>query len=249
MCLCVLTPWFELQTLIWASSQRLSKGCTFVHSFTFLFLSLPPIFSLLSYQILHTITPSRVATPTLASAAFSFEMKIWMQCCIQESFPTNLMWQLKAQRYNWKLKDLTHLGRDDPKRCNQMKIMSFIQTSLAETESASPKSTTLYVYNMSFVLVACLLNRWERAAKCIWDRGESALDTVPALLTDFLLHQYCCRTTYSIQSNCHRDWRESALANNPRRDVCQYIEPLVCRRPCLPTFSGVSQKTILRLII
>jgi hypothetical protein len=38
----------------------------------------------------------------------------------------------------------SHLGRDDPKRCIQMKIMPFIQTTLAHSESAQPKATTLY---------------------------------------------------------------------------------------------------------
>jgi hypothetical protein len=48
------------------------------------------------------------------------------------------------------------------------KIMPFIQTSLAQSESASPKATTLYVYNMPLfrvaLLHACLLNRWQRAS-------------------------------------------------------------------------------------
>jgi hypothetical protein len=56
----------------------------------------------------------------------------------------------------------SHMGRDEPKRCNQIKIMPFIKASLAEGQSARPKATTLYVYNMSLFLVACLLNRWQR---------------------------------------------------------------------------------------
>jgi hypothetical protein len=39
--------------------------------------------------------------------------------------------------------------------------MPFIQTCLAQSQRASPKATTLYVYNMSPFLVACLLNRWQ----------------------------------------------------------------------------------------
>ncbi len=58
----------------------------------------------------------------------------------------------------------SHLRRDDPKRCNQIMIMPFIQTCLAQSESASPKATTLYVYNMSLFRVACLLNRGQRAS-------------------------------------------------------------------------------------
>jgi hypothetical protein len=74
--------------------------------------------------------------------------------------------------HTWKLKDCqtgSHLGRDDPKRCNQIKIILFIQTSLAQSESASPKATSLYVYTRSLFLVACLPSRWQRAsrARCL----------------------------------------------------------------------------------
>jgi hypothetical protein len=47
-----------------------------------------------------------------------------------------------------------------PKRCHQIKIMPFIQTGVTYSESAHPKTTTRYVYNMSLFLVARLLNRW-----------------------------------------------------------------------------------------
>jgi hypothetical protein len=50
--------------------------------------------------------------------------------------------------------------------CNQIKIMSFLQVSLDQSDSASPKATTLYVYNMSLYLVACLLNRWKKSKQC-----------------------------------------------------------------------------------
>jgi hypothetical protein len=52
--------------------------------------------------------------------------------------------------------------------------MPFIQTCLAQSESASPKATTLYVYNMSLFLVACLLNRWQRAssARCLQKKAR-----------------------------------------------------------------------------
>ncbi len=55
----------------------------------------------------------------------------------------------------------THLV---PRKCNQTKIMTFIQTFLAESESASPKATTLYVHNMSLFLVACLINKAKQMA-------------------------------------------------------------------------------------
>jgi hypothetical protein len=64
------------------------------------------------------------------------------------------------------------------KRCNQIKIMPFIQTCLAQSQSASPKATMLYVHNMSLFLVACLLNRWQRAssARCL-DKKTRGLTT------------------------------------------------------------------------
>jgi hypothetical protein len=102
------------------------------------------------------------------------------------------------------------LSFQKPLKCNQIKIMPFIQTFLAQSESASPKATTLHVYNMSLFLVACLLSRWQRAssARCLQtkarglttprsskppspdsadviagrDRGEPAVCTAPALL-------------------------------------------------------------------
>jgi hypothetical protein len=75
----------------------------------------------------------------------------------------------------------SHLGRDDPKRCNQIKIMPFIQTCLTQSESASPKATTLYVYNVSLFLVACLLNRWQRAssARCLENQNKARGLTSP----------------------------------------------------------------------
>jgi hypothetical protein len=58
----------------------------------------------------------------------------------------------------------SQLGFYHPKWCNQIKIMPFIQTCLAQSQSASPKGTTLYVYNMSLYLVACLLNKCQSAS-------------------------------------------------------------------------------------
>jgi hypothetical protein len=43
---------------------------------------------------------------------------------------------------------------------NESQVMPVIQAYLAQSESASPKATTMYVYNMSLFLVTCLLNRW-----------------------------------------------------------------------------------------
>ena len=100
--------------------------------------------SLLSCQCFHALAPGRAATPTLAFVTFSFEVNV--NVCTKIS-------QTGA-----------HLGRDDPERCNQVKIMPFIQTSIGESQSAGPKAATRYVYNMSLFLVACLLDRWQRAS-------------------------------------------------------------------------------------
>jgi hypothetical protein len=43
----------------------------------------------------------------------------------------------------------------NPKRCNQIKIMPFIQPSLAPSKSASPKATTLHA---QYVAVSCCLS-------------------------------------------------------------------------------------------
>jgi hypothetical protein len=52
--------------------------------------------------------------------------------------------------------------------------MPFIQKCLAQSESASPKATKLYVCNMSLFVVACLLNRWQRAssARCLQKKAR-----------------------------------------------------------------------------
>ena len=54
-------------------------------------------------------------------------------------------------------------GRDDPKRCNQIKIMPFIQTCLAQSQSASPKATTLYVEQ--HVALSCGLSAKQMAKR------------------------------------------------------------------------------------
>ena len=105
-------------------------------------------------QSLHALAPGRAAMPTLAFAAFSFESNL--NACSKV------------------IQTGSHLGRDDPKRCNQIKIMPFIQTCLAQSESASPKATTLYVYTMSLFRVVCLLNRWKSAssARCLQKKAR-----------------------------------------------------------------------------
>ena len=92
--------------------------------------------SLLACQCVHALAPDRAATPTLAFAAISFEIKV--NACSKIS------------------QTGSHLARDDLKRFNQIKIMQFIQTSLAQSESARPKATALYAYKMTLFLVACL---------------------------------------------------------------------------------------------
>jgi hypothetical protein len=55
----------------------------------------------------------------------------------------------------WKLKDSqtgSHLGRHDPRRCNQIHIMPFMHTCLDHSQSESLKAITLYVCNMSYYI-------------------------------------------------------------------------------------------------
>jgi len=69
------------------------------------------------------------------------------------------------------------LGRDDPKQCDQIKIMPFIRTSLAQSENARPKANALYVYNVSLFLLACLLNKMATSKQCkVSIKGDQRLD-------------------------------------------------------------------------
>ena len=103
----------------------------------------------LSPNIFVLFSTARACTQTLAFAAFSFEGNVKTCSKISQTG--------------------SHQGRHDPKRCNQIKIMPFIQTSFRASESARPKATALYVYDMSLFLVACLLNRGKPAssARCL----------------------------------------------------------------------------------
>jgi hypothetical protein len=82
-------------------------------------------------SFISTENTGRATTPTLAFPAFSLNNQ-------------------KAVLHLSDLPDLTstfknsqtgpHLDRDDPERCNQLKIMPFIRTSLDQSESASLKA-------------------------------------------------------------------------------------------------------------
>jgi hypothetical protein len=150
--------------------------------------------SLLSCQCFHAIAPGRAATPNLAFATFSFEVNV------------NVCSKISQTGF--------HLGRDDPKRCNQRKIVPFIQTSL--TSKRSHKAEGYPAVCVQYVAVSCCLSarqmatskpckvptkevqRLDHATKlgaslprqlrchCIGDRGEPALGTAPALLLDSL---------------------------------------------------------------
>jgi hypothetical protein len=52
----------------------------------------------------------------------------------------------------------SHIGFDDPKRFDQIKIIPFIQTSLDEDQSGRPRKP-LYVYSMSLFMVGCLSDK------------------------------------------------------------------------------------------
>ncbi len=108
----------------------------------------------------------------------------------------------------------SHLGRDDSKRCNQIKIMSFIQTCLSQSQSASPKATTLYVYNMPLFLVACLLNRWQRASstRCLQNKARGLTtprsskppfpDSADVIGAEIQVSQRCALRQHSCKKLC-----------------------------------------------
>ena len=79
-------------------------------------------------------------------------------------------WHSKDLRYD--SQTVSHLGCDDPKRCNQINIMPFIRTCLPQSQSVSLQAITMYVCNMSLYLVARLLNRWQRtsSARCLQNK-------------------------------------------------------------------------------
>jgi hypothetical protein len=94
--------------------------------------------------------------------------------------------------------------------------MPFIQTSLAQSESASPKATTLYVCNLSLFLVACLLNRWQRAsnARCLQKKARDMTtprfdatkppspDIFDAIDADIKVSQRCALRQHSCKKRC-----------------------------------------------
>jgi hypothetical protein len=92
--------------------------------------------------------------------------------------------------------------------------MQFIQIFLAQSESASPEATTLYVYNMSLFLVACLLNRWQRASSawCLQNKARDLAaprssmspfpDSANAIATEIEVSQRCALPQHSCQTLC-----------------------------------------------
>jgi hypothetical protein len=104
--------------------------------------------------------------------------------------------------------------RDDPKRCNQIKIMPFIRTCFAQSESARPKANTLYTYSVSLFDVACLIIRWGGGRGCgEWTRetppskGGGRGDTLKKRLTG-----YICRVCRCLMlPACSRDGNDKAM--------------------------------------
>ncbi len=101
-----------------------------------------------------------------------------------------------------------------PKRCNQIKIMPFIQTGLTHSESANPKTTTRYVYNMSLFLVPRLLNRWQRAscARCLQTKSRDLTtprsskpplpDSADVIVPEIEVRQGCALPQHSCKTFC-----------------------------------------------
>ena len=92
--------------------------------------------------------------------------------------------------------------------------MPFIHTSFGEGQSARPKATTLYVYNMSLFLVACLLNRWQRAssARCLQIKARGLTtprsskppfpDSAEVIATENEVSQRCALRQHSCKTLC-----------------------------------------------
>ena len=92
--------------------------------------------------------------------------------------------------------------------------MPFIQTSLAQSESASSKATTLYVYRMLLFLVACLLNRWQKAssARCLENKARGLTtprsskppfpDSADLIVAEIEVSQRCALRQHSCNPLC-----------------------------------------------
>ena len=92
--------------------------------------------------------------------------------------------------------------------------MPFIQTGSVHSESAHPKTTTRYVYNMSLFLVARLLNRWERAscARCLQKKARRLTtprsskppfpDSADVIVAELEVHQRCALRQHSCKPLC-----------------------------------------------
>ena len=111
--------------------------------------------------------------------------------------------------------------------------ITFIQTGLVQSENGSPKVTTVYVYNMSFFLVDCLYNRWQRGTcgRCIQNKVRGLTTTRSSKppfpdITDVIpveievserctMRQYSWKTLFPTWSDLIRDWGSPALCTAP----------------------------------
>ena len=117
---------------------------------------------------------------------------------------------------------------------------------LATCESASPKATALYVYNMSLFLVASLLNRWRRALTFLqagqrafqecWGSVQCWLTSISVTMRSDQLGQRAlqefCRSAQRLLISCSASMRSTMLGQR----VLQ--ECLLSAQPWLASISG-----------
>jgi hypothetical protein len=120
--------------------------------------------------------------------------------------------------------------------------MPFIQTCLAQSESASPKATTMYVYNMSLFLVACLLNRWQRAssARCLQNKARGLTtprsskpplpDSADAIEAEIEVSLRCALPQHSCKALCP-GWSDAIVAEIEVSQCCA-LRQHFCKTLC-----------------
>ena len=137
-----------------------------------------------------------------------------------------------------------------PTPCNQIKIMSFIQTGLAHSESGSQKTTTRYVYNMSIFLVSRLLNIWQRAScpRCLQTKVRGLTpprsskpplpDSADVIVPEIEVRQDCALPQHSCKTFC------PSLADPIVMEIEVHQLPALPQDSCKPLCPGCSEAII-----
>ena len=115
--------------------------------------------------------------------------------------------------------------------------------------SARPKATTLYVYNIVAFLVACLLNRWQRAssASCLQQKTRGLTTPRSSKLPSPNISDVIAAEQHL---RCHRRW---ALRQHSSKTLCPGIaDPIVRLRSrcasaghCASTLASLSASAAL----